>query len=115
MSIGVLAAEEKMRCSTSAPDVIRTPGALSSGANFAGDEGVGGALDADGGIVTVAGIQAPCRPDSVSRCAWILRMRVKKSPPGRSVRPIDPLKSTSPAITNPFPTKLTLPGEWPGV
>ena len=101
MSIGVLAAEEKMRCSTSAPDVIRTPGEQSSGAYFAGDEGVGGALDADGGILPVTANTSTVSSGSVSRCAWMLRMSVKKSPPGRSVRPIDPLKSTSPAITQP--------------
>ena len=48
-------------------------------------------------------------------CDWSVVMSVAKSPPGRSVRPIEPLKSTSPPKTMPSPTKLTLPGEWPGV
>ena len=59
--------------------------------------------------------ERPSSRASESNWDWMLAMRVAASPPGRSVRPTDPLNSTSPPKTMPSPTKLTLPGECPGV
>ena len=47
---------------------------------------------------------------------WIEAISVSKSPRGKSVRPIDPWKSTSPTIAT-FDGawwKTTWPGVWPG-
>src|SRR5436309_12888389 len=51
---------------------------------------------------------------SGSNSRSMLAISVSKSPPGKSVRPIDPANSTSPLKTTPCPTKQTLPGECPG-
>src|SRR5213592_4784332 len=50
---------------------------------------------------------------SGSNSRSMLAISVSKSPPGRSVRPIDPANSTSPLKTTPWPTKQMLPGECP--
>ena len=45
----------------------------------------------------------------------MVRARSGQSPPGKSVRPTEPRKRTSPAIRPSLVTKVTLPGECPGV
>src|SRR6185295_18662225 len=51
----------------------------------------------------------------VKRRSRMVRARSGQSPPGKSVRPTEPRKRTSPAIKPSATTKVRLPGECPGV
>ena len=104
----------KRRRGRSSRSTPRSASALLSKPKCSGEKRIGHALDTDRRSRPVTAVHGG-RVGQGEELGWMLERSVAVSPPGRSVRPTDPLNSTSPLKTDPFPTKLTLPGECPGV
>ncbi len=98
-------------------DVVRAARRLERAASRAQlrEERVALELGAERRRRAVARVHDRLRREALGERARRTRASVSQSPPGRSTRPTEPAKRTSPENRQPSAWKARWPGEWPGI